>query len=91
MIHLYKDVWLDADQYGYALCTKGVYRSGKKEGETKIEAFSFHATPEQVSKKLVDLGMKELVNGDWKRAYEAFNEMHSNFVKHMKNDGRKIN
>jgi hypothetical protein len=83
MIHLYKDIWLDADEYQFSFVKKGVYKTGKNVGKEKIEHLTHHSTEEAVSKKIADLGLKNLCNGDYTRAVEVFKETHSNFMKEL--------
>ena len=80
MIHLHKDIWLTADEYSFSFAYKDVYKSGKQKGEVYYRPFSHHSTSEQVSRKIVDLGLKELVNSDYSNAVAVFEKMHNNFV-----------
>ena len=81
MIHLHKDMWLDADEWGFNFCYKTVYKNGKYKGKERFDYFSSHSTEEQVSQKIKSLALYELCNGDFTRAIEYFNEVHGNFVK----------
>ena len=84
MKHLTNDIWLDADSQSYTVLRKGVYGSGKSEGEEKLEPISYHSTSEQVHRKIIDLALMEYVNGDYKRAMSFFNEAHANILPALK-------
>ena len=84
MVHLVNDVWLDADKYQFFFVRKGVYENGKRKGEEFTTPFSFHATGEQVSSKIIDLAMMDYVNGDYRRAMNFFTEAHTNLVPALK-------
>ena len=73
-VHIYRDIWLDADKWGFHFFYKGIYEKGKHKGNEKRDYFSSHSTVDQVAQKLKALGIYDQCNRDIVTAIEYFDK-----------------
>lgn len=82
MIHLHGETYITADEYSYSFAERSTIKTGEHKGEDRFVPFSHHSTPEQVGRKIRDLGMKEITaHGDWSMAMDVFTTMLKHFEK----------
>ena len=84
MKRLTENLFIEADQYCYALLEKKTVQKGKRAGEEMFDPIGYYPTPERVSEKLCNLGVQKFVDKDWLQCVAFVTEAHENFLKSLK-------
>jgi hypothetical protein len=83
MKKLTDNLYIGSDQYQYILYEKKQIKKGEKAGKDNYDPVGFFSTPEQVSKKLCDIGVKQFIDKDWIDCVRFVDESHENFKKYL--------
>ena len=86
MKKLTEDLYIDSDPDCFTLYEKSMVKKENSEnfGKESFRAIGYYATYEQVSKKIVEIGVKEYIDKDWLQCVEFVNEAHANFLSNVK-------